>query len=95
MLKYGEINPLNVHGLRQVDHCPPHFSKVPFESRVPDKEITDWIWENLEGRFFLGDGYEESQANSVSAFKLAAFEIAGEASFFALNLSQINSLSTK
>jgi hypothetical protein len=43
MLKYGEINPLNVFGLRRVEHCPPHFEQVHFNLHVNDKKITDWI----------------------------------------------------
>lgn len=35
MLKNGEINPLNVWGLREVKHIPPHFSIVPIENSRP------------------------------------------------------------
>jgi hypothetical protein len=52
MLRDGEANPLTVHGLRELDRCPPHFIKVQFELKTSHpKKITDWIWENFEGRF--------------------------------------------
>lgn len=90
MLKYGEINPLTVYGLRQVEHCPPHFTRVEFDIRTTEKVISDWIWENLAGRFFYGDAYYTTEGNSVNFRKCAAFEIPGEASMFALILDQIN-----
>ena len=47
MLKHGEPNPLNVHQLRRVNHCPPHFEQVMFEPYATEKQITDWLYENL------------------------------------------------
>ena len=90
MLKFGEANPLAVFGLRQLDHCPPHFVKVCFDLRTQDKAISDWIWTNLSGRFWYDDYYQKDSANNVTIQKCAAFEIAGEASMFALILDQVN-----
>ena len=90
MLKYGEVNPLAVFGLRELEHCPPHFVKVQFDARVNDKVITDWIWASLSGRFWFGDWYYKTNGSSVAFQKCAAFEIPGEASMFALILDQIN-----
>jgi len=90
MLKYGEANPLAVFGLREMDHCPPHFTPVLFELRSNPKVISDWIWANLSGRFWYGDWYSKTDQELVQIQKCAAFEIAGEASMFALILDQIN-----
>lgn len=90
MLKHGEPNPLNVHGLRQLSHCPPHFVEIIFELRTSTKQITDWIYENLESRFFIGDVYYQTQGGSVAMSTQVAFENPGEASMFALMLDQIN-----
>lgn len=90
MLKYGEINPLNVFGLRRLEHCPPHFEQVHFDLRVNDKKITDWIIENLAGRFWFGDSYSQSEDDGISLSKCAGFEIVSEASYFSLMLDQIN-----
>lgn len=91
MLKHNEVNPLSVFGLRRLDHCPPHFSCVYFELKSNQKNISDWIWFNLSGRFYLGENYYKDNNNSVQMQYLAAFEIPGEASMFALILDQINS----
>jgi hypothetical protein len=90
MLKYNEVNPLAVFGIRRVEHCPPHFTKVEFDLRTMEKNISDWIWANLSGRFFYGDLYYSSDAGSVAFHKCVAFEIPGEASMFSLILDQIN-----
>jgi hypothetical protein len=89
MLRNGEANPLTVHGLRELDRCPPHFIKVQFELRHSYKQIADWIWENLEGRFWLGDLYFANDNGSTSMIACAAFEQPGEASMFTLCLDQI------
>ena len=94
MLKLNEVNPLAVFGLRQLEHCPPHFTPVDFDCLVDDKDITDWIWANLDGRFYFGDAYtkevSEEATLSTGFLKRAAFETAGEASYFALVLSTFN-----
>lgn len=89
MLKINEINPLNVFGLRKVDYCSPHFTKITFDAKVQDKQLTDWIYENLQGRFWFGDLYC-SVDHRPSVQKCAAFEIAAEASYFLLMLDQLN-----
>ena len=90
MLKHRDPNPLSVHQMRRMDSLPPHFSKVVFELSSNDKILTDWIWENLEGRFYYGDYFSENEANALDVQKVAAFEIPGEASYFALILDTIN-----
>jgi hypothetical protein len=94
MIKYGEPNPLNVLGLRRLDHNPPHFTRVAFDLRVDPKTICDWIYENLEGRFWFGDYYQLSEDGKVGFCKAVSFEHAAEASYFGLVLNQINSVNT-
>ena len=89
MLLNGEANPLTVHGLREMDRCPLHFIQVQFDTRCSRKQITDWIWENLEGRFWFDDLYFVTESDSISMTACAAFEIPGEASMFSLCLDQI------
>ena len=91
MLKHNEVNPLSVFGLRRLDHCPPHFTKFTFNAQVQDKTITDWIHENLTGRFYYGDEYFLHTSNGkVGMHKCAAFELPGETSYFALQVDTIN-----
>jgi hypothetical protein len=89
MLREGEANPLTVHGLREMSHCPPHFIQVRFELRNGYKQISDWIWENLEGRFWIGDVFYPTEGGSIAMTACAAFESPGEASMFSLCLDQI------
>jgi hypothetical protein len=90
MLKHNEVNPLAVFGLREVKHCPPHFTPVLFELRANEKTISDWIWANLTGRFYCGERYYRDNNNNVHAQFCSAFEIPAEASMFALVIDQIN-----
>lgn len=89
MLKHGEVNPLNVFGLRKLEHCPPHFEQVTFSPYVNEKHVSDWIYENLAGRFYVG--YRDIPTDRTSERHIvAAFEQASEASYFSLFLPQIN-----
>lgn len=89
MLKHGEVNPLNVHGMRQLKHCPPHFTEVIFDLNIAEKAISDWIYENLAGRFYVGY-VDKIQDDTYQRYYSAAFEEPGEASYFSLFLNQIN-----
>jgi len=84
MIKNGEPNPLNVHGLRQLDWCPPHFTPVVVGFAFAGGELTNWIYENLTGRFYVG--YVD---NEQGRFLSVAFEDASEASYFALFLPSL------
>lgn len=90
MLKHNEVNPLAVFGMRRMDHCPPHFTTIEFDLRGSLKNITDWIWEHLDGRFYVGDIYLDGNNNGIAMQKIAAFETPGEASYFSLILDTIN-----
>jgi hypothetical protein len=88
---HREVNPLNVFDLRRLDHCPPHFEKVIFNSHVPLSTIINWIYDNLEGRFYNGLYTSKSNTASIEVQTIVAFEIPSEATYFALCLSGIQS----
>jgi hypothetical protein len=92
MLKHGYVNPLNVHNIRQIAHCPPHFEQVIFNLSTTEKTISDWLYENLEGRFYIGniDIARTPSSRTVDRNLLVAFELPSEASYFSLFLPQIN-----
>ena len=90
MLKHNEANPLAVFGLRRVEHCPPHFTPVLFDSYNVEKHITDWIYEHFSGRFYYGDYYKEGESGKTGVSRCAAFEEPSEASYFSLILDTIN-----
>jgi hypothetical protein len=97
MLKQGEPNPLNVHQLRQVNHCPPHFEKVIVDlPNIETKQITDWLYENLEGRFYVGivdavsTGWPHAESTGYERYVLVGFEIPSEATYFTLTLPTLD-----
>jgi hypothetical protein len=93
MLKYGEVNPLNIHQLRRINHCPPHFEQVQFDLNTGGKDITDWIYENLEGRFYMGQVTVSREPNTTKPSfiqTVVAFENASEATYFSMFLPQLN-----
>lgn len=93
MIENYQPNPLNTFNLRETDFCPPHFYVVDFDLSGPDKKIRDWIWENLHGRFYFGDGYSVSSGSNNRYTRLqkrAAFENHSEASYFAMVLPELN-----
>ena len=94
MLKHGEPNLLNVHQLRRVNHCPPHVEQVGFEPYTTEKQITDWLYENLEGRFYVGniDVARTPGGKPIDRNLLVAFELPAEASYFSLILPTINTI---
>jgi len=96
VLKHGEANPLDVFGLRQLDFCPPHFEIIVFDLHTELKNITDWIYENLSGRFYVGqkttvdEGDPDTRHTRINIQKMAGFERHEEASYFGLFLPTIN-----
>jgi hypothetical protein len=100
MMKHNEPNPLAVFNMRRMDFCPPHFETITFDLRSTEKAISDWIYENTEGRFFLGDVVkvvpEESGRPRWSAqrqmSKCVGFENHSEASYFTLMMDQFNKI---
>lgn len=90
MIKNGEPNPLNIHNIRRLDYCSPHLEKVHFDGKVHDKIIIDWIYENLEGRFYYNDEIVEDGEHKLTTKRCAAFEIPYEASYFCFALETLN-----
>lgn len=90
MLKNNEPNVLSIHGLREVKHCPPHFSPVIFNLQSTEKKITDWLYENLDGRFYSGQIDVLQDSGKTVRHHCVAFELPGEASYFALKIDTIN-----
>lgn len=88
MIGNKDINPLNVFGLRKMEHCPPHFQQVTFKSKVNNATIENWIYDNLSGRFYFGYVYQAGES-TVESYTLIGFEEQAEASYFMLCLDSI------
>ena len=86
MLKYNIANPLAVFGLQRVTHILPHFTKCVFQLSYSEKRISDWLYENVEGRFFAGYIVISNERQYC-----VAFEEPIEATMFAMQRDQIDS----
>ena len=75
-------NPLAVNNMRRMEFCPPHFETITFDIKTDERTISNWLYENTEGRFFLG------QDNRLNI--RVGFEVHAEASYFGLILPTIN-----
>jgi hypothetical protein len=67
---------------------------VVFEPFITEKQITDWLYENLEGRFYVGniDIARTPGGKPIDRNLLVAFELPAEASYFSLILPTINTI---
>lgn len=84
-LKNGKVNPLNALGLRKSPfpalHF--HFTKIPKYTPILHKTIDSWIYENLNGRYYIGQALSLIDNTIVYATKIG-FENEKELSFFKL-----------
>jgi hypothetical protein len=101
---------------REVKHCPPHFIKVPVEFKrpgglsltmlpdlqhTPENKIRNWLHENIEHRFFIGDCIDTASESTMAKRSagltgvhqsviiesfVVAFEVAADATYFSLLL---------
>lgn len=85
----NEPNPLNVHNLRKLKHCPPHFEQVIFDLYTNESKIINWIYDNLDKRFYAGYHDVKADGKVIRSYRVA-FENHSEASHFSLLLSEIN-----
>lgn len=87
MMKESEF--LELRRLRQLEFYSPHLTAVdatPY--RRYEKRISDWIWTNTSGRFWIGDHYSDREWRF-----LVCFEVPYESTFFTLKF--LSELSTK
>ena len=83
-IKNGKPNPLNYFSLRKVDFPAFHFhytllSKSNFGYM---KNIDQWIYNNLNGRYYIGQALDLADTNSIIYVTKVGFEQEKELSFF-------------
>jgi hypothetical protein len=100
------INPLNVLGQREVTLMPKHFTVVYYDlpmwkasrsTSVITEHMRNWIFNNLDGRFFVHsngihnpanteeqDKYKELDHENICYRFSVGFEIPEESTFFSL-----------
>lgn len=53
----GRVNPMNVLGLRRLNHIPPHFAKMSTKHIDRLEHIDSWIYTRLDSRFCVKKSY--------------------------------------
>ena len=83
-LKNGKPNPLNYFGMRRVDFACPHFKYTSVEKYNPLnlKLLDDWIKNNLNNRYYIGQGMILDHTNTIVYNIRIGFESEKELSFF-------------
>jgi len=90
-IKNGKPNPLNFLDLRRVDFPARHFHFTTILKYSPSsvKKMDDWIFTNLNGRYYIGQGIDLDHNNSVVYITKLGFEQEKEMSFFLLSYSNL------
>lgn len=90
-LKNGRPNALNLLGLRRVDFPARHFHYTSLNKYNPIKnsQVDDWIYHNLNGRFYIGPALDLDNTNSIIYITKIGFEEEKELSFFLLSYSDL------
>ncbi len=79
-----KTNPLDVLGIRRVNFCPSTFETIDLEKTYNiEAVLSDWIEDNLSGRYFLGENVSLKN-ESISSVTTVGFELSKEMSFFML-----------
>lgn len=85
-LKNGKPNPLNYFDLRRVDFSCPHFKYMTMERYSPIiiKQLDTWIRQNLNNRYYIGQGIALDSTNTIVYTTRIGFESEKELSFFTI-----------
>lgn len=91
-IKNGKVNPLNVLGLRKVDFPAHHFvySNVPKYNPAYSAKLDEWIRQNLNGRYYIGQYLDLASDKSIIYTTRIGFENEKELSFFKLACPDLN-----
>lgn len=78
-------NPFNFFGIRMEPVPPIHFEYIIIPVRYNlQKSITNWIYENLKGRFYINQCVGLNNTNQIDNMLKVGFEDAKELSYFTL-----------
>jgi hypothetical protein len=88
-LKHGTINPLNACGVRRTVLPAAHFAitVIPKYSLSFVNRVDMWIFQNLSGRYYIGQTLVMSDTSMVFGTKIG-FESEKELSFFKLAFAE-------
>jgi len=90
-IKNGKPNPLNLLDLRRVQFPARHFHYLILPRYSPSliKNADEWIYNNLNGRYYIGQGLSLDNSNSIVFVTKIGFEHEKEKSFFLLSYSNL------
>lgn len=90
-IKHGKPNPLNLLGLRRVQFPARHFHFItlPKYNASIVKNADEWIYNNLNGRYYIGQGLTLDDTNTIVYVTKIGFEQEKEKSFFLLSYSNL------
>jgi hypothetical protein len=90
-LKNGKPNPFNLLEIRRVRFPARHFHFTILNKFNPVKniQIDDWIYHNLNGRYYLGQALDLDNTNTIIYTTKIGFEEEKELSFFLLSYSDL------
>ena len=85
-LKHGKPNPLNLLDLRRVRFPARHFHYTVLNKFNPNRSMSmdDWIYQNLNGRYYVGQTVILDDTNTIAYVTKIGFEEEKELSFFLL-----------
>ena len=85
-LKNGKPNPLNYFDLRRVEVACPHFKYTTMDRYNPSlvKSVDAWIKKNLNNRYYVGQGINLDNSNTIVYNTRIGFESEKELSFFTI-----------
>ena len=85
-LKTGKPNPLNYFDLRRVEFAAPHFKYTTIDKYNPTllKNLDTWIKHNLNSRYYIGQGLDLDNTNTIVYTTRIGFESEKELSFFTI-----------
>jgi hypothetical protein len=90
-LKHGKPNPLNFLDLRRVQFPARHFHYTTLPKYSPGivKSVDNWIYNNLNGRYYVGQAIDLDNTNTITYVTKIGFEQEKEISFFLLSYSNL------
>lgn len=92
-LKRGEVNPLNVLGLRKLDFIPKHFETIVLKTAVRDIKMLDqWISHNLNSRYAIKTTFALDENKKLVEAKEVGMEDPKELTMFSLGCPYIHHL---
>lgn len=85
-IKNGKPNPLNYFNLRRVEFAAPHFKYTTIDRYTPSlaKTLNTWIKNNLNNRYYIGQGISLDNTNTIIYTTQIGFESEKELSFFTI-----------